>query len=103
MKVLLGILNSKLFYFWLFFKGKRKGNILELFGTPLSEIPLKIFDNKINKEIKLLSDKIINSKLGANSEYINKIDDIIFKAYELTEKEINFIDNFYTQKITLLK
>jgi len=97
---LLGVLNSKLFYFWLYMRGKRKGNTLELFSTPLSEIPLKIFDNKINNEISLLSNKIINSKLDTNLESINKIDDIIYKAYELSEKEVNFIDNFYIQKTT---
>ncbi len=100
LKTLLGILNSKLYYLWLFFRGKRKGNILELFGTPLSEIPLKIFDNKINKEIELLSDKIINNKLGTNLESINKINDIIYKTYKLSETEIKFVENFYIQKTT---
>jgi len=98
LKALLGILNSKLYYLWLFYRGKRKGDILELFGTPLSEIPLKIFDNKINKEIERLSDKIINNKSSANLESKNKINDIIYKNYKLSEKEINFVENLYNQK-----
>ena len=37
---LLALLNSKLYYIWLYNKGKRKGDMLELYGTPLSEIPI---------------------------------------------------------------
>lgn len=37
---LLGILNSELIKFWLTYKGKRKGNQLELYRTPLSKIPI---------------------------------------------------------------
>lgn len=39
-KYLLALLNSKLIYFWLYYRGKRKGETLELYATPLSEIPI---------------------------------------------------------------
>ena len=38
---LVALLNSKLYFQWLFHRGKRKGRMLELFQTPLSEIPVK--------------------------------------------------------------
>lgn len=41
LKYVLAILNSKLSYLWLYHKGKRKGEILELTGKPLQEIPIK--------------------------------------------------------------
>lgn len=37
---LLGYLNSKLFYDWFYYNGKRKGNYLELYATPLKETPV---------------------------------------------------------------
>lgn len=36
LKYILALLNSKLYYFWLYHKGKRKGENLELTQTPLS-------------------------------------------------------------------
>ena len=41
LKYILGLLNSKLYYIWLYNRGKRKGEILELTAKPLSEIPIK--------------------------------------------------------------
>ena len=83
-----------------FLRGKRKGKTLELFSTPLSEIPLKIFDHNINKQIEELSDKIINGTSNTNLETENKINDIIYKAYKLNDKEIKFVENFYIEKTT---
>ena len=37
-KYILGLLNSKLYYVWLYHKGKRKGETLELYQKPLSKI-----------------------------------------------------------------
>lgn len=42
-KYILGLLNSKLYFVWLYHKGKRKGETLELYQKPLSEIPIKRF------------------------------------------------------------
>lgn len=52
-KYILGILNSKLYYFWLYHRGKRKGDALELYQRPLSEIP-------ISRATKSTEDKIID-------------------------------------------
>lgn len=38
----LALLNSKLLYVWLKNKGKLKGDLLELYGKPLEEIPIKL-------------------------------------------------------------
>lgn len=40
LKLLLAILNSKLIYKWLYYRGKRKGEMLELYQEPLSKIPI---------------------------------------------------------------
>ena len=41
LKYILALINSKLYYFWLYHRGKRKGEALELIVNPLSEIPIK--------------------------------------------------------------
>jgi adenine-specific DNA-methyltransferase len=41
LKYLLALLNSRLYFQWLYHRGKRKGEMLELFQVPLSEIPIK--------------------------------------------------------------
>jgi TaqI-like C-terminal specificity domain len=41
LKYLLALLNSKLYFFWLYRRGKRKGEMLELYQKPLSEVPIK--------------------------------------------------------------
>lgn len=41
LKYILALLNSKLYYLWLYHHGKRKGETLELYQKPLSEIPIK--------------------------------------------------------------
>ena len=49
LKALLALLNAKWCYFWLYHKGKRKGEALELYQQPLSEIPIP----KISKNLEL--------------------------------------------------
>ena len=61
LKYILGLLNSKLYYFWLYNKGKRKGEMLELFLTPLSEIPIKYSDLYCHKLEKIV-DSLINKE-----------------------------------------
>jgi len=98
-KTLLGILNSKLFYFWLYLRGKKKGNILELFSTPLSEIPLKIFEKKINDKIeKLVHNNTNNKQAEKDIKMINQIDSIIYSVYQLSEEEIDYVEKFFTNQ-----
>ncbi len=96
---LLAILNSKLFYFWLYFKGKRKGQTLELFFTPLTEIPLRIIDTKSTQQIKDLITNILNledkKEITKNS---NQIDTIIYKVYQLSNKEVDYVEDFFSKK-----
>lgn len=100
LKYLLGLLNSKVYYFWLYHRGKRKGETLELFLKPLSEIPIPISTEEIRGKIEVISDKIIEIK-RANGEnldikkYEDAIDNIIYKLFDLSENEIKIIDETY--------
>lgn len=93
-KYLLGILNSKLMYFWLYNKGKRKGEYLEMYQKPLTRIPIIICDEKTKNNLKELVNEQI--RLDRPSEEIqSKIDKIVEKIYGLTSQESSFIRKFY--------
>lgn len=96
MELLAAILNSKLIFFWLYNKGKRKGDTLELYATPLSEIPIpKNVTNKTSKIINLVNLITSNKKDNSAFEamyYENQIDVLIYKLYNLDYDEVKVID-----------
>jgi adenine-specific DNA-methyltransferase len=49
LSALLGMLNSDLYYQWLYQRGKRKGEMLELFQVPISDLPLPTFSDETHK------------------------------------------------------
>jgi adenine-specific DNA-methyltransferase len=93
---LLGILNSKLIYFWLFNRGKRKGSMLELYRTPLLEIPLPSLSNIFLAEISALSREIYEKY---DEKKVIEINNLVFKAYGINEKDSELITNFYNTNI----
>ena len=106
LRYLLPLLNSKLYYLWLYYRGKRKGETLELFQIPLAEIPIKNIsepDQNLFIEIvdKILSitesgDYLENPNTQAKfKEYEKQIDQLVYKLYGLTEDEIEIVENFH--------
>jgi adenine-specific DNA-methyltransferase len=95
LKYILALLNSKLYYFWLYNKGKRKGESLELYYTPLSEIPIKKAKNQ--QDFVTLVDQILTLKKANpsadTSTLETEIDDLVYKLYELTDEEIKVVKN----------
>jgi len=59
---LLGLLNTKLYYLWLFYKGKRKGNLLELYSEPLKNLPIPVCTKKQKRQMETLAKKIFFAK-----------------------------------------
>jgi len=94
LKYLLALLNSKLFYFWLYNKGKRKGESLELYYKPLTEIPIKYVSKNIQNYFINISEQIINHKnIGFDvSNYLADIDKMFYKLYQLTYDEVIVVD-----------
>jgi adenine-specific DNA-methyltransferase len=105
LKYILAILNSRLYYIWLYFKGKRKGEILELFQTPLSEIPIKKIFSEQQKPFIQLVDQILS--ITKDEDYLNnpdkqakvkrlekEIDKLVYGLYELTPEEIKIVEEF---------
>ena len=95
-KYILGLLNSKLYYVWLYHKGKRKGETLELYQKPLSEIPIKKASSDIqNSIVKIVNEIIALKKTNPNhdtSSLERQIDAIVYKIYGLTNAEIKIIE-----------
>ena len=99
LKELLGILNSKVYYLWLYYRGKRKGEILELFQKPLSEIPIvSLSEEKKNNIVeivnKIISEKALNRECDVK-QLEKQIDEIIYKALELNDEEIGIVEECY--------
>ncbi len=103
LKYILALLNSNLYYIWLYNKGKRKGESLELYQKPLSEIPIKKADINIQSKFVVIVDKIIalsqsdhyledQERQDAVKQYEKQIDIMAYKLYELTYNEIMVID-----------
>ncbi|MDD4532798.1 MAG: Eco57I restriction-modification methylase domain-containing protein, partial [Bacilli bacterium] len=103
LKYILALLNSKLYFKWLCEKGKKKGEILELFSKPLSEIPIKKIPSEAQKPFIDLIDQIL--KITSAPDYNPKkppikqkelekqIDELVYKLYDLTEEEIKIVEN----------
>ncbi|MBI2028608.1 MAG: Eco57I restriction-modification methylase domain-containing protein [Candidatus Levybacteria bacterium] len=103
LKFILSILNSKLCFLWLFNKGKRKGNILELMQKPLSEIPIKKISESEQRPFVEIVDKILaitsSSDYLSNAEkqakvkdYEKQIDQLVYQLYGLTPEEIKIVE-----------
>ncbi len=97
LKFLLGVLNSKIIYKWLYYRGKRKGEMLELYQEPLSKIPIPILSTphkqKLASQVENLVEEIleIKARSGDTSALELQIDQLVYQLYDLTEEEITII------------
>jgi adenine-specific DNA-methyltransferase len=96
LKFLLGLLNSKLLYYWIYHKGKRKGEILELYIRPLSEIPIKNVSPAKQRPIIDLVERILTAKqrdAKADTGVLEqKLDKLVYALYGLTPEEIKIVE-----------
>jgi adenine-specific DNA-methyltransferase len=106
LKYLMGILNSKLAYFWFYHKGKRQGEQLQIDKKPLMDFPIRLPTNEketeLQKTIVMLVDEILKTKkqlrlLKLKNEIDvlqrkvtsleNKLDGEIFSLYDITSQK----------------
>ena len=98
LKYLLGLLNSHLYYIWLYHRGKRKGEDLELYATPLNQIPIPM-KNKNNSETISEIERVVNKILEIKEEdpssdvslFEEEIDNLVYKLYKLDDEEVRLI------------
>jgi hypothetical protein len=97
-KYILGLLNSKLFTYYI-----RKKMITneqafpQILMTDLQELPIVIGDDAQQNKIEKLVDKIISAKKknpqSDTSKIENEIDQLVYKLYNLTDEEIQIVEN----------
>lgn len=98
------ILNSSLYYLWLYNRGKRKGDMLELYLTPLAAIPLPNLKQNEIYTLNLLGSMIF-TEYSKQKEYHNRFDQIangiIIEHYFLEHMKDKKIDvlNFVERDI----
>jgi hypothetical protein len=88
----LGLLNSKL----LNFVFKCRSTSSNVNGYEVDDLPIpKNIDETIQKDIEKLVDKILTAKKKApkadTSELESKIDQMVYKLYDLTPEEIEIV------------
>jgi hypothetical protein len=97
---LLAFANSRLVYHWLFHRGKRKGRILELFQTPLSEIPIRMGSERWRRILELLARlRVLINTQTLGEDIAQLIDDLIdvcvMECYffdHMAAKDLLFVD-----------
>ena len=72
-------------------KCKLKGDVLELYGKPLEEIPIKSASTEQTKQIVDLVDAMQND--GINSNLLQSIDNIVYDIYGLSEIEKRIVED----------
>ncbi|WP_026478538.1 Eco57I restriction-modification methylase domain-containing protein [Alkaliphilus transvaalensis] len=98
LKYLLGLLNSKLYYIWFYFRGKRKGEVLELYQTPLKETPVLI-DHRVEGKLTDLVTRMLHCNDGlVRTKLQSSIDQLVYGIYSLEEAEIKAIEDFVNEK-----
>ncbi len=75
LKYILALLNSRLYFHWFYHRGKRKGEILELYAKPLKEVPIHEAD--ISTQILIATLVSIINILAESNENIHLIDSVI--------------------------
>lgn len=104
LKYLLGLLNSKLFAFWLRHKEKMQGNNFQIDKEPLENLPIFDTSNETLKNtiVELVSKTInltksegylgnIDMQIEA-AKYIQKIDSFVYELYEVSDREKEIIE-----------
>jgi len=100
LKLLLLVLNSKLMFYYLKRRGKLKGKQIELYYTPLKNLPIRMPNNKLSSIVDYLI--FLYSIEGQNEELkdiINFLDNQIANSlvYELYFKEKFYKDGLYNE------
>jgi adenine-specific DNA-methyltransferase len=96
LKSILSLLNSKLYFVWFYHKGKRKGEMLELYQTPLSEAPIPLIDKTVQKSLVAIVNRILAAKRKDIDADVTKpereIDLLVYELYKLTPAEIELVE-----------
>jgi adenine-specific DNA-methyltransferase len=113
LKYLLGILNSNLMYFWLYNRGKKQGEQLQVDKEPLLAIPVYIGTEAQQTKLIEYVDQMLALKKREQAETVpqtktmigrqiagldGKIDKAVYRLDGLTEEEIKVVEGMDEEK-----
>lgn len=91
LEALLALLNSPAYHLWLYYNGKRKGKLLELYAQPLNELPLPKISYSVQQRLASLSREIMRKKAtnpAANTALLEqKVAHLSAHLFHLTPSE----------------
>ena len=103
LRYILSIINSKFALDWFYKNGKKRGVGIDIGVGKLRLFPIKIADKDKQKSLIEMVDKILAitktedyldnpAKQEKVKEYENKIDQMVYKLYDLTPEEIKIVE-----------
>lgn len=103
LKYLTALLNSKLYYYWLYKRGKKKGSLLELYSTPIKSLPVIHYRSMLwQRQLIAYVDEILEHALldeALLNTYRQKIDLLIYEGFSLVDDEIKLIETLYDKML----
>ena len=93
---LLGIFNSKAYFLWLYERGKRKGEALELYQEPLANLPIPELAG-LNTGVASRIAELAESQTGhkqLDRNVLQEIDDLTCQLFGFTEDERQAIETW---------
>ena len=91
LEVLLALLNSPIYHLWLYYNGKRKGKLLELYAQPLSDLPIPLLSSKQCALFSRYARKITILKQSSPTKettlLMREISHLTAHIFELTHQE----------------
>lgn len=91
---LLGLLNTHLYYLWLFYRGKRKGKLLELYTGPLSQIPVP---NTSPEEIAVIEQLALAQYRHYTQARQEQLNHLVAVLFQLSADEESVVQQFVSQ------
>ena len=85
-----------MYYKWFYHKGKRKGETLEIFQKPLTEVPIKYVETKEQEPIVSLVKEIIDLKRKNQKTDVTdlekKIDQLVYDLYDIKKEQQDIVE-----------
>jgi hypothetical protein len=97
---LLGLLNSDLYLAWFYLRGKRKGEMMELFQMPLVELPLPKLTNdnaQILKEIGTLAQSLWSRKLDTgetDAQALSQLNAAVMRSFGFGDSDLEALEKW---------
>ncbi|PIR21914.1 MAG: hypothetical protein COV44_10710 [Deltaproteobacteria bacterium CG11_big_fil_rev_8_21_14_0_20_45_16] len=97
LKYLLGLLNSDAIAYWYYFKGKKKGEYLEMASGPISNTPFPKASSAQMSSVVAVVDKLI--KKPSDQSNLNKLNELVFTLFGLSKGQAAKISSFVLNNI----